>query len=155
AIPVARGRQLCHTSSASVRFLQLPGWGSEMASQLPDRSASQPEGEGIVMATVCISYRRADSASISGRIYARLIGQFGSQNICKDVDNMPPGVKFGTYIQDALRQCAVVLVLIGRQWLAEETAGGRRRLDDPEDWVRTEIEAALALGLTVLPVLVE
>jgi hypothetical protein len=104
---------------------------------------------------IFISYRRADSASISGRIYDRLVAKYGRSNVFKDVDNIPPGVRFGTYIQNSLRQCAVALVVIGPRWLDVPTADGRRRLDDPTDWVRIEVETALALGLTVIPVLVE
>jgi hypothetical protein len=103
------------------------------------------------VAKVFISYRRADSASASGRIYDRLVARFGQQNVFKDVDNIPPGVNFGAYIQNSLRQCAVVLVVIGPHWLDP----GGPRLDDPTDWVRIEIEMAFALKLTVIPLLVE
>jgi TIR domain-containing protein/3-keto-disaccharide hydrolase len=107
------------------------------------------------MTKVFMSYRRGDSASITGRVYDRLVARFGAQNIFKDVDNIPPGANFGVYIRDSLRQCAVGLVIIGPHWLDEETEDGARRLDDPQDWVRTEIETAFSLGLTVIPVLVE
>jgi hypothetical protein len=107
------------------------------------------------MANVFISYRRADSASISGRIYDRLVAKFGRTNVFKDVDDVPPGVNFGAYIHDSLQQCAVALVIIGPRWLDAQTADGGRRLDDSADWVRIEVETALTLGLTVLPLLVE
>ncbi len=107
------------------------------------------------MAKVFISYRRADSASISGRIYDRLVAQLGRANVFKDVDDIPPGVNFGAYIQDSLRQCAVALVIIGPRWLDVQAADGERRLDDAQDWVRIEIETARSLGLTIIPLLVE
>ncbi len=72
-----------------------------------------------------------------------------------DVDDIPAGVNFGTYIQESLRQCAVMLVIIGQQWLDTQAADGGRRLDDPKDWVRIEVETALSLGLTIIPLLVE
>jgi hypothetical protein len=56
--------------------------------------------------------------------------------------------------QASLRQCSVALVVIGPRWLADG-AGGNRYLDDPTDLVRQEVEAALAFGLVVIPVLVE
>ena len=64
------------------------------------------------------------------------------------------GVYFGTYIQQSLRQGVVALVIIGPRWL-DARSGGGRRLDDPEDWVRHEIESVLALGLRVIPLLVD
>ena len=107
------------------------------------------------MAKVFISYRRADSAASSGRIYDRMVVRFKRRNIFKDVDNIPAGVDFGAYIQQSLRQCAVMLVVIGPHWLDTRATDGSRRLDDPADSVRIEIETALRLGLTVIPLLVE
>src|SRR5258708_4264580 len=98
------------------------------------------------MAKIFLSYRRVDSATMAGRIYDRLILRFGEKNIFKDVDDIPPGVNFAEYIQDSLRQCAVKLVIIGRSWLASPAPDGSRRLDNPADFVRIEIETALALG---------
>src|SRR5262245_59349 len=107
------------------------------------------------MAKIFISYRRADSASVSGRLYDRLSAKYGYQNVFIDGDHIPAGVNFGAYIQDTLRQCSVALIMIGPHWLDVAAAGGARRLDDPQDWVRLEIETAFALGLTVIPILVE
>lgn len=107
------------------------------------------------MAKVFISYRRTDSASSTGRIYDRLIAKFGRKNVFKDVDDIPPGVNFATYIQDSLRQCGVALVVIGRDWLNSRDANGSRRLDDAADFVRIEIETAIQLGLTIIPILLE
>ncbi len=102
---------------------------------------------------VFISYRRTDSAPSAGRIYDRLVAKFGRRNVFKDVDDIPAGVNFGTYIQESLRQCAVMLVIIGREWLDTQATEGGWRLDDPKDWVR--IETAFSLGLTLNPLLVD
>lgn len=107
------------------------------------------------MAKIFISYRRTDSATISGRVYDRLVAKFKRKNLFKDVDNIPAGVDFGAYIQQSLRECAVMLVVIGPRWLGARADDGSRRLDNPRDWVRVEIEAALQLGLMVIPLLVE
>jgi hypothetical protein len=107
------------------------------------------------MARIFMSYRRTDSAAISGRIYDRLARRFRTKNIFKDVDNIPPGVNFAAYIQESLRQCTVALVIIGPHWLEAATSAGTQRLDDPSDFMRLEIETAFQLGLRVLPVLVE
>jgi hypothetical protein len=107
------------------------------------------------MPKIFISYRRSDTPSVSGRIYDRLATRFGKENIFKDVDDIPAGVRFADYIQNSLRQCRVELVIIGQRWLNAKTDDGTPRLDDPRDWVRLEIETGFALGLTVIPVLVE
>lgn len=107
------------------------------------------------MAKIFISYRRADSAAFAGRIYDRLAHRYGRKNLFKDVDDIPPGTNFKEYIQQSLRQCAVKLLIIGRGWLATQSPNGSRRLNDPADPVRIEIETAFALGLIVIPVLVD
>src|SRR5215469_5891093 len=106
------------------------------------------------MAGIFISYRREDSADICGRIYDHLVARYGKASVFKDVDNIPYGANFPTYIQDKMRECGVCLAVIGPRWLTSATATGSRRLDDPSDFVRIEIERALALGLVVIPVLV-
>jgi len=104
---------------------------------------------------IFISYRREDSAATCGRMYDRMKAYFGAQAVFKDVDNIPPGADFPQYLQGVLRRCAVLLAVIGPQWLDARTAEGRRRLDDPGDFVRIEIETALSEGVTVIPVLVQ
>jgi hypothetical protein len=45
--------------------------------------------------------------------------------------------------------------LIGRRWESITLPDGKRRLEDPNDFVRLEVAAAIREGLTVIPVLVE
>lgn len=104
---------------------------------------------------IFIGYRRDDTVDTAGRIYDALARRFGAKRIFKDVDNLRPGADFGEYIKRILPQCRVVLVLIGPSWIDARDEGGARRLDDPHDWVRIEIETALATpGADVVPVLV-
>ena len=103
--------------------------------------------------TVFISYRRADSADITGRIYDRLTDRFGKEHVYKDVDSVPLGVDFRKHVGDLVQQCDAVIAIIGNQWVSS-SAGSARRLDDPRDLVRIEIAAALARGIPVVPVLV-
>jgi hypothetical protein len=110
--------------------------------------------EGVIM-KIFISYRREDSADISGRIYDRLADHFGDAAVFKDVDDIPLGVNFKTYLNDIVKQCAIELVVIGPQWLDVTDRSGRRRLDDPTDFVRMEVEAALRRGIPVIPLLVQ
>ena len=71
-----------------------------------------------------------------------------------DTDNIPPGLDFRDYISNAVAECAMVLAVIGKHWLTAANDAGERRLDDPADWVRLEIEAALQRSIPVIPVLV-
>lgn len=72
-----------------------------------------------------------------------------------DVDSLRPGVDYGHEIDSHVEGCAVMVALIGPRWLSAPTPDGARRLDDPEDWVRCEIGAALARDVRVIPVLVD
>ena len=72
-----------------------------------------------------------------------------------DVDSIAPGVDFAAAIDEAVASCAVLLVLIGPNWVDARDEHGRRRLDDAEDFVVLEIAAALQRNVWVLPVLVD
>jgi hypothetical protein len=104
---------------------------------------------------VFVSYRRNDTPHLAGRLYDRLGEHFGQERVFMDVDSIEPGLDFGEVINAALTSCAVMLVLIGDQWLTAADARGRRRLDNPDDYVRLELEAALARNIRVIPMLVE
>ena len=105
------------------------------------------------MRKLFISYRRDDSPGLAGRIYDRLEDHFGSDAVFMDVDSIPYGVDFRQYLTDAVGQCDVLLAVIAERWLSIKQ-GGKRRLDDPDDFVRIEIETALARGIPVIPVLI-
>ncbi len=107
------------------------------------------------MSRIFISYRRDDSADTTGRIYDRLVAAFGRQSVFKDVDSIPAAVDFPEYIAGVMQQCQIQVVVIGPAWLNVADANGQRRLDDPEDFVRVEIEAALQRGIPILPLLVK
>lgn len=107
------------------------------------------------MSKIFISYRRADSAASCGRIYDRIVARFGKANIFKDVESIPLGSDFKEYIDQVVQQCAVQLVIIGQQWLTITDSRGIRRLDDPIDIVRLEIEAALLRKIPIIPLLVD
>jgi len=104
--------------------------------------------------SVFISYRRDDSADITGRIYDRLIQHFSREIVFKDVDSIPLGIDFRQHLEGALSQCRVLLAIVGDQWMGKETIGGKRRIDDPRDHLRLELEVALTRNIPVIPVLV-
>jgi hypothetical protein len=105
------------------------------------------------MAVVFISYRRADSDVIAGRMRDRLARSFGDDSIFMDIDNIPFGVDFREHVKTVLMRGQVMIAVIGKNWLARDEAG-RSRLEDETDPVRIEIEAALARKIPIIPVLV-
>jgi hypothetical protein len=106
------------------------------------------------MSRIFISYRRADSAGYAGRLYDRLSQRFGQDRIFIDIDTIEPGLDFVEVIEEAVGSCDVLIVLIGSEWLTITDATGRRRLDNPEDFVRLEVATALERNVRVIPVLV-
>ena len=106
-------------------------------------------------AKVFITYRREDSAAQAGRLYDAMVVKFGEGNVFMDVD-MAPGVDFVKRIREAVASCRVLIVVMGPEWSTIEDEQGRRRLEDPEDFVRLEVETALRRPeVTPIPVLVD
>jgi TIR domain-containing protein len=106
------------------------------------------------MPVIFVSYRRSDSQDVTGRIYDRLLTKFSRQQVFKDVDNIPLGVSFPLHLKQMLGKAGAVLIIIGPNWVTATDQQGRRRLDDPGDYVRIEVEAALSANIPVIPVLV-
>jgi sugar lactone lactonase YvrE len=104
---------------------------------------------------IFISYRRAETAYSAGWLYERLADRFGGDKIFKDIDSIELGDDFVEVVSSAVASCDVLLALVGDQWLTITDEEGKRRLDDPADLVRVEIEAALARDVRVIPVLVD
>jgi hypothetical protein len=103
---------------------------------------------------IFISYRRDDSAGYAGRLYDRLAAHFGAERVFMDVAGIELGTDFVTAIEQAVGSCKVLIVVIGDEWLSTIDAAGRRRLDDPHDFVRLETSVALEREIRVVPVLV-
>jgi ABC-type amino acid transport substrate-binding protein len=104
---------------------------------------------------IFISYRREDTAYPAGWLFDRLADHYGGGQIFKDVDSIEPGDDFVELITRAVGSCDVLLALIGEEWLTIADEQGRRRLDNPEDFVRLEIQAALTRKVRVIPILVD
>ncbi len=107
------------------------------------------------MSCIFVSYRRADNAAGYSRSLAQTLrGEFGDGRVFRDIRGIPPGEDFADFIERTLEGCSVMLVLIGSHWLRITDEAGRRRLDNPDDWVRREVSAALRRDILVVPVLV-
>jgi hypothetical protein len=72
-----------------------------------------------------------------------------------DIDSVPLGIDFVNHVAEQISRCSAVIVMIGRQWLKLKDKRRRRRLDNEDDLVRTEIATALKQNIPVIPVLVQ
>src|SRR5215467_1624305 len=106
-------------------------------------------------AKVFISYRRADSAGYSGRVMDRLDRELGRDLVFMDVDAIPLGTNFSKVWHEEVAKCGVLLAVIGPNWLDARDEHGNRRLENPNDFVRVEIGAALQRNIPVVPILVD
>ena len=104
---------------------------------------------------IFISYRRDDASGHAGRLYDRLSETFGSGSLFMDVDTIGAGQDFVEVVRDAITSSDVVLAVIGPRWSTVARGDGSRRLDDPDDPVRLEIETALEAERPIIPVLVQ
>jgi hypothetical protein len=108
------------------------------------------------MAGIFISYRRIDSKAYAGRLFDRLSDQFGPDRVFMDVEGgIERGEDYTEVLERAVNSVDAMLVVIGRQWLACTDSSGRRRLDNADDWVRSETAIALRRNILIIPVLVD
>jgi hypothetical protein len=123
--------------------------------QTPSLSAGDKFQSGFGTDQIFISYRRVDSADVTGRIYDRLVAQFGESAVFKDVDSIPLGLDFKEHLDETVGKCSIFLIVIGNRWLSDGVSESQKsRLDDPRDFVRIEIESALRRNIPVIPLLV-
>lgn len=106
------------------------------------------------MRAIFISYRRDDTEGHAGRLFEDLCTSFGKDAVFMDVSGIEPGLDFRRAIDQQISSCGVLLAVIGKSWLGATDTAGRRRLDDPQDFVRLETATALRRGIPVVPVLV-
>jgi hypothetical protein len=102
---------------------------------------------------IFISYRRDDTPGHAGRIYDRLNARYPNR-VFMDVTGIGLGDDFVVAIEQQVIACRVFIAIIGSQWASITDQAGRRRLEQPEDFVRLEVAAALKRQITIIPVLV-
>jgi len=109
---------------------------------------------GPNLPSIFINYRRNDSEGESGRLFDELANRFGENSVFMDVAAIEPGRDFRKAIDQSVATCSVLLAMMGMEWLETKDPQGRRRLDDPNDFVRIELASALRRDIPVIPVLV-
>jgi CheY-like chemotaxis protein len=140
----------------SIGALAVTSDPAELLRVLQQVAAPSAERRGQVgrAPTVFIDYRREDAAAYAGRLYDRLVSEFGTQKVFMDVESLAPGADYVATLSTAVSSSDAVLEIIGPQWLSATDSHGRRRLDDPSDFVRVTLRDALKLGKLIIPVLV-
>lgn len=106
------------------------------------------------MKKIFISYRREDEPFATKLLYERLAAYFGKDDIFYDIGDIPKGAHFFEQIEQSIAQCGVAIAIIGSKWLTLVGADGAPRLNNPQDIVRYELEAALQRHIPILPVLI-
>jgi len=105
------------------------------------------------MRRIFISYRRDDSAAdMTDRVYEHLARRWPGR-VFMDIDSLKAGDLFANKIDENLQNCVVMLVMMGHYWASLTDEQGARRIDNPGDYPRMEVAAALKRGIRVIPVL--
>src|SRR5688572_16168662 len=104
---------------------------------------------------IFISYRREDSAGSAGRLYDKLEGLFGKGAVFRDIDKIPWGENFQSFLEKKLVECEVVLVIIGKSFFLQKNDEGNFKLHSETDFVNIELALALAHRKKVIPILVD
>jgi len=120
--------------------------------KLNQKESSDPLATG---GRIFISYRRQDSKDAALYLRSLLGKRFGTKSIFRDLDSITPGDDFPAIIQSSIAGASAFIVLIGKNWLKiKSKKSNQLRLFDKHDYVRTEIESAMKLGIEIIPVLV-
>ncbi len=106
------------------------------------------------MSGIFISYRREETAANAGRLRDRLVQEFGEDQVFMDIDTIDLGVDFANAIENAVGAVDVLICVMGTEWLTVVDKNGKRRLDNPMDFIRLEVASALKRDIRVIPVLV-
>ena len=149
ALVLSDGLQAAESDSARISGIWLP-IGSLSYSGFPGTWSDDGGFRGIFL-----SYRREDTAPVTGRLADLLVDRFGTSRVFMDVDTIGHGQDFVQRINQAVAGCDVLLAPIGPKWLDVTDEQGRRRIDNPDDFVATEIGTALRRGIAVIPILVD
>jgi hypothetical protein len=104
---------------------------------------------------IFLSYRQTENASMIDFIYKSLANSFTASLIFRDQESTPFGINFKTYLNDMIKKCKVVLVIIGPQWLLHKDSSGRRFIDNPNDFIRVAVQSALENKIPIIPVFID
>jgi TIR domain len=144
---IAASSPPAETRAASDTLPQLD-IGNEL--RLQKKRADLPSKDGSRFRGVFISYRRDEAAAYARGLYDRLAARFGRGEIFLDLEKVGWGEDFVEAITEAAESCAVMIVLVSRQW-----ARGAGEKAEEDDYVRLEVAAALGRKVRVIPILIQ
>jgi hypothetical protein len=147
---VAVGKQISQTQSTATPGKLDPQALSILEAPLEEDGSSQ-----TMSGQIFISYRREESRWSARSLHDRLCRHFDPTQIFMDIDAIALGEDFVEAIETTVAKCDVLIAVIGKNWLTSKDDHGNRRLDNPKDFVRIEIETALKRKIRVIPVLVD
>lgn len=105
--------------------------------------------------TVFINYRRADAGPYAELVKKAVATEFGESHVFMDVSSIAPGDEWPDEIESKLKSADALVAVIGPDWFkAGIDEWGRRRIDQPDDWVRKELVFALESKKLIIPLLV-
>ena len=99
------------------------------------------------MQRVFLSYRRADTASVTRQLHHFLSTRFGQQSVFMDIETLIAGVDFREVLRKQIESCDIFIILIGREWTA--------RINEPDDFIALEVGFAIDLQKLIIPVLID
>src|SRR4051812_16693771 len=147
-----RGRRAMKRAACTVHYPWGTG-GIDAPRPSAHNALTFPAGHPMKAGKIFINYRREDSRADAGRLYDRLHALYPDR-VFRDVGALEPGIEWREAIDKGLSNADACIVVIGKNWLTMTDAAGKRRLDDPKDTVRQELQTALSSGMRVFPLLV-
>lgn len=105
--------------------------------------------------SIFVSYRRDDAAAEAHSVLKSIEECVGEDYVFFDTSSISPGESWPDKLRSRIQEAKIVVAVIGTEWVRISDQWGIRRLDDPNDWVRKEIETALTSSAKLLPVLVK
>jgi hypothetical protein len=130
-----------------------PRWELEVGPAVAQPPQERPSRAVVERTKVFISYRWGDSRDLAYLLHTHLARAFGPEHVHLDQMGARLGGDFQDRLDDGLRASSAMLVLIGPAWNPEVPGTDRRRLDDENDPIRYEVDAALSAAMHVIPVM--
>lgn len=105
--------------------------------------------------SIFINYRRTDTQAYAILLKEKIQAAFEHVKVRVDTEDIEIGDPWPEKLTTWLEEATIMISLVGQKWLSSKDKHERRRIDNPEDWVRKEIEYALLKRKTILTVLVD
>jgi formylglycine-generating enzyme required for sulfatase activity len=104
---------------------------------------------------IFINYRREQTLAEAQHLASILARRFGKHRVFFDIHGIDGFSDWLRVLKEQVAGTAAMISVIGPGWLDARDKDGKRRLENPEDFVRFEIKEALSRDIPVLPVLLD